>query len=271
MTSLSIIQYIGSKRTDIKFYESKMPNPENIDISVELFGGSGYNSLYLFSKNNKIKSIINDNDETVINFFNEIKKNPDAVINGCNNLIEPRPSKEQYTKLKEEYIKKESDNLRRAILYLFFSKFHGVRQGLYPSDNRKVNTIKKDDYNTFFEWLKNTEFTNKDYSEIYTQIKEDKSKKRYFIFLDPPYFDSFNSYYSSYQDKMPVDKVIRDKTGIYIDILKYLKEIKKNTMLIINKNCITEFIYKDYIKGEYDKTYCITKKKTKHLIIHNYK
>lgn len=269
--SLSILPYVGSKRTDIKFYESKMPKPEDIDISVEMFGGSGYNSLYLFSKNDKIKSIINDNDEKLINFFNEIKKNPDSVINGFNNLVEPKPSKEQFAKLKEEYIKNESDNLRRAILYLFFTKFHGIRMFLYPTENRKIGTIKKDDYNTFFEWLKNTEFTLKDYTEIYTQIKQDKSKKRYFIFLDPPYFDSFNKYYVMYQDKFTDEKIIKDNTGMYIEILKYLKESKKNTMLIINKNCITEYIYKDYIKGEYDKTYQLTKKKTKHLIICNYK
>ena len=108
-------------------------------------------------------------------------------------------------------------------------------------------------------------------SELYNEIKQDKSKKKYFIFLDPPYFDSFNKYYVMYQDKFTGEKTIKDNTGMYIEILKYLKENKKNTMLIINKNCITEFIYKDYIKAEYDKTYQLTKKKTKHLIINNYK
>jgi site-specific DNA-adenine methylase len=269
--SLSPLPYIGSKRTDIKFYESKMPNPENIDISVELFGGSGYNSLYLFSKNDKIKSIINDNDEKLINFFNETKKTPDAVINGFNSLVEPRPSKEEFHKLKDEYNNNKGDNLRRAILYLFYSKFQGYRKGLYPPEKRKIGTIKKDNYKTFFEWLKNTEFTLKDYSELYNEIKQDKSKNKYFIFLDPPYFDSFNQYYLMYQDKFTGEKIIKDNTGMYIEILKYLKENKKNTMLIINKNCITEFIYKDYIKAEYDKTYQITKNKTKHLIINNYK
>ena len=142
---------------------------------------------------------------------------------------------------------------------------------LYPAENRKIGTIKKDDYKTFFEWLKNTVFTSKDYMEAYTEIKQDKSKKKYFIFLDPPYFDSFNKYYVMYQDKFTGEKIIKDNTGMYIEILKFLKESKKNTMLIINKNCITEFIYSNFIKGEYNKTYQLTKKKTKHLIVNNYK
>ena len=41
-------------------------------------------------------------------------------------------------------------------------------------------------------------------------------------------------------------------------------------MLIINKLYILEYLFNDYIKGEYDKIYQVGKKKSKHLIITNY-
>jgi site-specific DNA-adenine methylase len=268
--TLSLLPYTGSKRMDIKFYEDRMPDPKDIDISVELFGGSGYNSLYLFSKNNKIKSIINDNDEKLINFFNEIKKNSDLIIDEYNYLIDIQPTKEDFLKLKTEFDENKSDNARRAILYLFFSKYHGMRKYLYPT-NRKINKINKKNYDVFLEWLKNTEFIYGDYKDIYTKISQDK-EKQYFIFLDPPYLSSFNSYYSSYRKgtSETKEKIIIDNTEMYIDILKYLETSEKKILLIINKFAITEYIYKKYVKGEYNKTYQITKKKTQHLIINNY-
>lgn len=271
--SLSILQYIGSKRLDIKYYECNMPKPDDIDVSVELFGGSGYNSLYLFSKNKNIKSIINDTDKQLINFFNEIKKNPDMIINEVNNLITSNPTKEQFLKLKEQFLKKENENSnsQNATFYLFFSKFNEFRPYLYPT-TKKINIIKKDDYKIFFEWIKNTDFILGDYQEIYKKIKQNKSNKKYFIFLDPPYLNSFNSYYKDYDNKNMINdnKIIKDNTEIFIEILNYLKESKKKMMLIINKNCITEYLYKKFIKGEYNKTYQLTKKKTTHLIICNY-
>jgi site-specific DNA-adenine methylase len=268
--SLSPLPYVGSKRTDIKFFESKMPNPNDIDVSVELFGGSGYVSLYLFSKNNKIKSIINDIDEQLINFFKEVKRDFNAVIDGYNTLIEPKPSKEDFEKLKDEYFKNESNNLRRAILYLFVNKYHGIRKYMYPLESRHNCQISKDKFKVFQEWLKNTEFTNENYDTIYEIINNNKSDKKFFILIDPPYFDSFNKYYISYTDKLTNDNIIKDTTGMFIDIIKYLKECKKKMLLIINKNGITEYLYKDYIKGEYNKTYSLTKNKTIHLIIDNY-
>jgi hypothetical protein len=41
-------------------------------------------------------------------------------------------------------------------------------------------------------------------------------------------------------------------------------------MLIINENAITDYIYKDFIVGKYDKIYQLTKKKAVHIIVCNY-
>ena len=59
-------------------------------------------------------------------------------------------------------------------------------------------------------------------------------------------------------------------TSILLDILELLKNAKCKVMLIINKLNIIEYLFKDFIRDEYLKTYAVTKKKMKHLIITNY-
>ena len=59
-------------------------------------------------------------------------------------------------------------------------------------------------------------------------------------------------------------------TAIILDTLELLKSAKCKVMLIISKLNILEYLFKDFIKGEYSKIYAITKKGMKHLIITNY-
>ena len=84
-----------------------------------------------------------------------------------------------------------------------------------------------------------------------------------FLFLDPPYLFSDNSGYQA-------QNIETDMTKIVLDILDLIKNCKCKVMLIINKLCILGYLFNDYIRGEYDKTYSLTKKKSKHLIITNY-
>jgi len=261
--SLSILPYVGSKRQDIKYFDEYLP--KNITHIIEPFGGSAYLSLYLFSLNPKLKCIVNDVDYKLINFFNQVKKHSNLIVEGYNELISRNLSKIDFNKIIEEYKEETGSDIEKAILYLFYIKYYSLRPGMYPL-NKKFNQIIMKDYDIFFKWIKNTEFILGDYSELFEKYK---NNKKYYFFIDPPYFDSFNSTYMSYNSKNKT-KIIQDNTKIFIDILDFLKKAKCKAMLIINKNAITEYIYKDYIVGEYNKLYQITKKETKHLIITNY-
>lgn len=262
--SLSILPYVGSKRKDIYLFEKYIP--KGIKTIVEPFGGSGYLSLYLFSLNPNLKCIVNDNDSNLINFFNQLKKNPQYIINGYNKLLNKKPTKPQFLKLIEEYKNLKSDSSRKAILFLFYNKFCSFRKGLYPLKNN-IYPIDIEEHKIFFEWINKTNFYCLDYSEIFSKII---NKKNIFVFLDPPYFDSFNGYYLKYDTALKNKNKIIDNTQLYIDILDFIKNAKCNVMLIINKNAITNFIYQKYIIGEYNKIYQQTKNKAQHLIITNY-
>ena len=105
-----------------------------------------------------------------------------------------------------------------------------------------------------------------------------KDNKNAFLYLDPPYVDSYNGSYSSYTGKSYDEAMnIIDNTQIYIDLLDILK-YKCKVLFSINDCALTRYLYKDYIKNSYNHIYQtahmknITDKKKKNtnvLIISN--
>ena len=90
-------------------------------------------------------------------------------------------------------------------------------------------------------------------------MEQYKDNEKAFIYLDPPYVNSYNEKYNVY-DKYKIDEnnIIIDNTKIYIDILDYLKNSKCKIIFSINSNSITRHIYKDYIKVDYSSFYSTT-------------
>ena len=104
-----------------------------------------------------------------------------------------------------------------------------------------------------------------------------------FLYLDPPYMDSYNAGYNSFQgtthDK---DLKIIDNTQMYVDLLDILENGKCKVLFSINDCAITRFLYKSFIKETYNHKYATThlnilnlndgktKKHTEVLIISNF-
>lgn len=260
------LPYTGSKRTDIKFFVDFIP--KNINHIIEPFGGSGAVSLYLFSKNPKLKCHINDTDKELYNFYINMKEDYENIINEYNSLVEDL-NKEKYKKIIEEYKQNSptTNNKRKVALYLFYNKVYHYRKGLF-SMIKKYKPITDNDYIIFKDWLKNTTFTNKDYKEIFEEYENSKDK---FIFLDPPYLSSYNSSYADFNDSKKKDGVLIDNTKMFIDIKIFMDKNKNKIMNILNKNSIIDYIFKNQIISVYNKIYQMNKNKTQHNIICNYK
>ena len=96
-----------------------------------------------------------------------------------------------------------------------------------------------------------------------------KENKDAFIFCDPPYLTSNNTKYKGLNE-YDENKNIVDNTKIYIELLEYLKTSKCKIMILLNKNAIIDYIFKDYIKDHYHKIYQVFKKKEHINIICNY-
>ena len=100
------------------------------------------------------------------------------------------------------------------------------------------------------EILKHALITNDDFKQVMEKYHDDVDA---FMFLDPPYLFSNNSTY------IP-QNVETDMTDIVVYIYEFFKTCKCKVMLIINKLSLLEYLFKDYIKGEYLRIYQMTKK-----------
>ena len=240
-------------------------------IFVEPFCGSCVVSFNVYKKHN-IKIHVNDIDKFRIQFYNNMKD---------------ENKREEFYKLQDECLKPNGDKYYYEILgekrcnmnteynaYIISKTIYSFRIGLYPT-TKKVN--KKIIGENWINYFNNATITNEDYKIILDKYKDNENA---FLYLDPPYMDSFNAKYSSYSGKShDEDMTIIDNTEMYINLLDVLK-CKCNVLFSINDCAITRYLYKDYIKNSYNHIYQSSyinitdiKQKKKHtnvLIISNF-
>jgi len=253
-----IVVRLGNKQKDIKHFIKYLPNKEDINTVAEPFAGSFavIRNIYYDIKNiycadndeiykNRIKLIFSDLEgfktekENIIKFYKD------------NNTNLNKTSKTIY--IKRDKIKELSKTL----------KFHTF-DDLYARGIIKNPTMSFDYYD-----LKNLYDKIKwfdDYKILFDMLKNDDKA---FIFIDPPYFQSANKSYfgNNYRDS---ENNIKDNTSVYIDILQFMIIAKCKVMLIINNSEIIKYLFKDYYKGCYNKTYELSKNKEMLNIYTNY-
>lgn len=246
MKYVNIINRIGNKSTDIKFFKHLLPI--DVETVVEPFGGSFAVSKLFYQDANRYKFHINDLDETLFYIYQHY----DDMI---------RIYRELFNTYNETYSKKYYDfknyfegldmhpqikNYIRDTYFVRGSLFKAVKNSIVNPNEELI--------------LQQSKITNLDYKDIFEEYKTNENA---FLFLDPPYLFSNNSSYIPQANES-------DMTSIVLDILEFMQTCKCKVMLIINELDILSHLFKDYIKGRYNRVYQLSKKKTVHLIICNY-
>ena len=247
--TINIIRRLGNKETDIKFFKHLLPL--DAKTVVEPFGGTFAVIKHFYKDITKYKFHINDNDETLYYVY---KNYSDAM--------------KQYEELCKVYASEYKEDLRRLDFKKYFmdldmnKHIHDyIIKNIFVKGNMFKDIKNFDNFNPIEkDILDNALITNLDYTEVFQTYKDDADA---FLFLDPPYLFSDNSNYAS-------QVIETDMTQIIVDILHFIKCCKCKVMLIINRLNLLEYLFKDYIKGEYMRIYQISKKKSIHLIITNY-
>ena len=249
--SINIITRIGSKQNDIKFFKDLLP----LDVAtvVEPFAGSFAVIKNFYIDINKYQFHINDLDRSLYyvykhyeDLINIVKEISGIYYELC--AENPKYIKELSFK---PYVEKLdiNEHLKHYIINSFFVRGNLFRIPKGSNYNEEEKEI-----------LKHALITNDDFKQVMTKYHDDVNA---FMFLDPPYLFSNNSTYIPQYDET-------DMTNIVVYICEFLKTCKCKVMLIINKLSLLEYLFKDYIKGEYLRVYQIGKKKSYHLIITNY-
>ena len=276
-----MLKYRGGKSKEIKFYEKYFRI--EYDRYFEPFFGGGATYFY-FEPN---KAVINDLNNKLIGFYNDVKYNFNQLkleLNQLQYIYEENqlefetlkkcnPNKKIHNNNEDLYyeMRKEfnypSGKYLHGTIYYFINKtaYSGmirynkkgefnVPYGRYKNFNTNLIT------NKHYELLKNTEIYNLDYAKIFEMATPND-----IMFLDPPYDCVFNDYGND--DGFNEEDQRR--------LAEEYKNLNTRALMIVAKTPLTEELYSKFIVEEYDKNYAVNirnrfKSEAKHIIIKNY-
>lgn len=276
-----MLKYRGGKSKEIKFYEKYFRI--EYDRYFEPFFGGGATYFY-FEPN---KAVINDLNNKLISFYNDVKYNFNQLkleLNQLQYIYEENQL--EFEKLKERNPNKKIHNNNEDLYYEMRKEFN------YPSGKYLHGTVyyfinktaysgmirynKKGEFNVpygryknfntnlitnkHYELLKNTEIYNLDYAKIFEIATPND-----IMFLDPPYDCVFNDYGND--DGFNEEDQRR--------LAEEYKNLNTRALMIVAKTPLTEELYSKFIVEEYDKNYAVNirnrfKSEAKHIIIKNY-
>ena len=276
-----MLKYRGGKSKEIKFYEKYFRI--EYDRYFEPFFGGGATYFY-FEPN---KAVINDLNNKLISFYNDVKYNFNQLkleLNQLQYIYEENqlefetlkkcnPNKKIHNNNEDLYyeMRKEfnypSGKYLHGTVYYFINKtaYSGmirynkkgefnVPYGRYKNFNTNLIT------NKHYELLKNTEIYNLDYAKIFEMATPND-----IMFLDTPYDCVFNDYGND--DGFNEEDQRR--------LAEEYKNLNTRALMIVAKTPLTEELYSKFIVEEYDKNYAVNirnrfKSEAKHIIIKNY-
>ena len=276
-----MLKYRGGKSKEIKFYEKYFRIEYNRFFEPFFGGGATY---FYFEPN---KAVINDLNNKLISFYNDVKYNFNQLkleLNQLQYIYEENqlefetlkkcnPNKKIHNNNEDLYyeMRKEfnypSGKYLHGTVYYFINKtaYSGmirynkkgefnVPYGRYKNFNTNLIT------NKHYELLKNTEIYNLDYAKIFEMATPND-----IMFLDPPYDCVFNDYGND--DGFNEEDQRR--------LAEEYKNLNTRALMIVAKTPLTEELYSKFIVEEYDKNYAVNirnrfKSEAKHIIIKNY-
>lgn len=278
-----VLKYRGGKSREIQHFKDHIPKTFNRYLEPFVGGGAVY--FYLEHES----SIINDINDKLVRFYIQLRDRYSRVrmeLDMLQNMYENNQKKYEKIKLNSRagvYVENKNEELYyelrklfnypngewlEATLYYFINKTsyggmirynnkgeYNVPFGRYKTLNTRIIT------ENHYRLLKNTKVYNADYSSIFRMAKKDD-----FMFLDPPYHKAtFNDYGNPEHDNGFPEKE-------HIRLAKEFRKLDCKALMIISKTTLTENLYRDYIVGEYSKSYAVNirnrfKNGAKHLIV----
>lgn len=183
----NILRYIGNMNTiNISEYIDN-----NCKIYVEPFAGSFGSGFNVMEQRYFYKTVLNDKDYFVYNFWHCIREDSDAVIESINeiyNTLKHLEYKDAIMKL-EEYRASKDKFMQAAYEYLYMDN-----KNVFGNTRKKVKEpkIDRDNFTEISVRLLETDILNLDYLEILDRYDSDET----FFMIDPPYnISDVNRYY----------------------------------------------------------------------------
>lgn len=231
--------WAGGKNKMLKHYLPIMP--KQVDTYVEPFFGGGAMFCHIVQNYQPKKLVINDVNADIVRIYNSIKNNlPEFLFkldSYCNVYLpmNKEDRKKYYFEVRHEHAydyDKWSEAEEAATLYfLMKTGFNGIFQ-INNNTNRRYGTpagllnqkdkvYELDVVNWWNQALQNSEVMSGDWKECLKQVPDEDNT---FVFLDPPYRDSFTSYGQTFGDDE------QEK------LIKYVRSRKLSTAFLCNRD-----------------------------------
>ena len=231
--------WAGGKNKMLKHYLPIMP--KQVDTYVEPFFGGGAMFCHIVQNYSPKKLVINDVNADIVRIYNSIKNNlPEFLFkldSYCNVYLpmNKEDRKKYYFEVRHEHAydyDKWSEAEEAATLYfLMKTGFNGIFQ-INNNTNRRYGTpagllnqkdkvYELDVVKWWNQALQNSEVMSGDWKECLKQVPDEDNT---FVFLDPPYRDSFTSYGQTFGDDE------QEK------LIKYVRSRKLSTAFLCNRD-----------------------------------
>jgi len=231
--------WAGGKNKMLKHYLPIMP--KQVDTYVEPFFGGGAMFCHIVQNYQPKKLVINDVNADIVRIYNSIKNNlPEFLVkldSYCNVYLpmNKEDRKKYYFEVRHEHAydyDKWSEAEEAATLYfLMKTGFNGIFQ-INNNTNRRYGTpagllnqkdkvYELDVVKWWNQALQNSEVMSGDWKECLKQVPDEDNT---FVFLDPPYRDSFTSYGQTFGDDE------QEK------LIKYVRSRKLSTAFLCNRD-----------------------------------
>lgn len=199
--------WAGGKTKMLKHY-APIDRPEYTYYVEPFFGGGA-----MYINESPEQAIINDINPEIMGIYRAIKSDPEGFINTCSSYVElyfeARDRKEFYYNLRKTYWTDPSSSLLYVLMKL---GFNGIWQtckasnGLFGTPagllnhNSPEQILNKTNILEWSERLQGADLYCGEYSEL--TIPEGS-----FVYLDPPYRDSFTAYGGTFDDSHQIQLV----------------------------------------------------------------
>ena len=231
--------WAGGKNKMLKHYLPIMP--KQVDTYVEPFFGGGAMFCHIVQNYQPKKLVINDVNADIVRIYNSIKNNlPEFLFkldSYCNVYLpmNKEDRKKYYFEVRHEHAydyDKWSEAEEAATLYfLMKTGFNGIFQ-INNNTNRRYGTpagllnqkdkvYELDVVKWWNQALQNSEVMSGAWKECLKQVPDEDNT---FVFLDPPYRDSFTSYGQTFGDDE------QEK------LIKYVRSRKLSTAFLCNRD-----------------------------------
>jgi DNA adenine methylase len=231
--------WAGGKNKMLKHYLPIMP--KQVDTYVEPFFGGGAMFCHIVQNYQPKKLVINDVNADIVRIYNSIKNNlPEFLfkLDSYCNVYLPMNKEDinkYYFEVRHEHAydyDKWSEAEEAATLYfLMKTGFNGIFQ-INNNTNRRYGTpagllnqkdkvYELDVVKWWNQALQNSEVMSGDWKECLKQVPDEDNT---FVFLDPPYRDSFTSYGQTFGDDE------QEK------LIKYVRSRKLSTAFLCNRD-----------------------------------